>query len=204
MPALIRICVLPLLVLPPDGRACSCLEPSGVCNVAGASDLVFISNGRVNTLLLDAWNVAQLPSARRLTQETQQPDANSRGSLESLRKTYLDLFPDLPGDMRKLIAGAPSADSLTRLWYAILGRGRLVRLRVTTTFRMGDDDDDDQKDSNDSASPEPRRRLRTEGTKTSIQPSPPSTCGHRWTTAACLSRSARLTWCTLPMTKKPE
>lgn len=149
MPALIRICVLPLLVSAAwTAEACSCSGTLSVCNEVGASDLVFIGTVEsVTPRFLDAWNVAQLPSVRRLTGETQQLHADSGGSLESLRKTYLDLFPDLPDNMRKQIAGAPSADSLTRLWYAVLGRGRLVRLRVATTFRMDDDDDDTPKDS---------------------------------------------------------
>jgi hypothetical protein len=153
VPTLIRICVLPLFLLGTwTAEACSCSGTLSVCNEVGASDLVFI--GTVESItpkLLDAWNVAQLPSVRRLTQETLGAHTNSQGdSLDSLRRTYRELFPDLSEEMKKQIEAAPSADSLTRLWYAVLGRGRLVRLRVTTTFRMGDDDDQDSDDADDS------------------------------------------------------
>jgi hypothetical protein len=150
MPALIRICGLSLVLLCGwTAEACSCSGTLSVCNEVAGSDLVFI--GTVESItpgILDAWNAAQLPSARRITEETLRGNATAgNGSLESLRKTYLELFPDLPLQLKKQIATAPSTDSLTKLWYGILGRGRLVRLRVNTTFRMGDDDDQDSDDA---------------------------------------------------------
>ena len=131
------------MLLPMAALGCKCQLTNSACRETAASEIIFI--GTVEAIepnFLDPWSPTQASSMALLNREYEQASDFTR-----LRDAYLKVFPDLPPEHKKRLAGAASKDDLSQLFYWILDHGKRVRLRVKTMYRNGDDDpvdDDDE------------------------------------------------------------
>jgi hypothetical protein len=116
-----------------------------VCNEVASTDIIFV--GAVDAIepgFLDSWNAGQRAALDLLNRESARSQTDrSPAAFASLRDAYLKVFPDLPEDHKKRLAGATSPEQLAELFYWILDHGKRVRLRVKTVFRGELDEDDD-------------------------------------------------------------
>ncbi len=135
------------LLFPLAAFACKCQLTLSVCNEVASTDIIFV--GAVEAIepsFLDSWNAGQRAALDLLNRESARAQADrSPAAFARLRDAYLKVFPDLPEDHKKRLAGATSPDQLAELFYWILDHGKRVRLRVKTVFRgdLDDDNDDD-------------------------------------------------------------
>ena len=142
-----RRAVLLWVLFPLAGLACKCQLTMSVCGEVNSTDIIFV--GAVEAIepsFLDSWNAGQRAALDLLNRESARAQTDhSPAAFARLRDAYLQVFPDLPEDHKKRLAGATSPDQLAELFYWILDHGKRVRLRVKTVFRgeLGDDDDDD-------------------------------------------------------------
>ena len=134
------LCVL----IPISAFACKCQLTLSACNEVAANDIVFVGTVEaIHPSFLDSWNAGQRSALDLLNQESARAQSDrSPAAFAKLRDAYLQVFPDLPADLKKRIAAATSPAELADLFYWILDHGKRVRLRVRTVFR-GDDDDGD-------------------------------------------------------------
>ena len=142
-----RRAVLLWVLFPVAALACKCQLTMSVCDEVASTDIIFV--GAVEAIepsFLDSWNAGQRAALDLLNRESARAQTDrSPAAFARLRDAYLQVFPDLPEEHKKRLAGATSPDQLAELFYWILDHGKRVRLRVKTVFRgeLGDDDDDD-------------------------------------------------------------
>ena len=145
-----RRAVLLWVLFPVAALACKCQLTMSVCDEVASTDIIIV--GAVEAIepsFLDSWNAGQRAALDLLNRESARAQTDhSPAAFTRLRDAYLQVFPDLPEDHKKRLAGATSPDQLAELFYWILDHGKRVRLRVKTVFRgeLGDDDDDDDDD----------------------------------------------------------
>ena len=142
-----RRAVLLWVLFPVAALACKCQLTMSVCDEVASTDIIIV--GAVEAIepsFLDSWNAGQRAALDLLNRESVRAQTDcSPAAFARLRDAYLEVFPDLPEEHKKRLAGATSPDQLAELFYWILDHGKRVRLRVKTVFRgeLGDDDDDD-------------------------------------------------------------
>jgi hypothetical protein len=135
------------VLFPLAALACKCQLTMSVCNEVAATDIIFV--GVVEAIepsFLDSWNAGQRAALDLLNRESARAQTDrSPAAFARLRDAYLKVFPDLPEDHKKRLAGATSPEQLAELFYWILDHGKRVRLRVKTVFRgeLDEDGDDD-------------------------------------------------------------
>jgi hypothetical protein len=128
--------------------ACECETSFASCHEVGASDLVFIGTVQsIEPIFMNRWYMANQSPMRSLNDayaEAQQHP--SAAALARLKDAYLNIFPGLAPDEKRLLQGAGTIHDVASLFYSALDRGMRVRLKVRTLFKHQEDDDAKKKE----------------------------------------------------------
>ena len=146
--AVLVLCVLSFVLFSRAAQACQCEASFSTCKEVKLSDLVFIGSVEsIEPIFLNRWNGTNQSSMRLFNDALN--DAQQHGTPESLarlKETYFKMFPGLADREKKQMQTAGTTQEVAALLYSSLDRGMRVRLKVKTTYKLGDNDDDDRKD----------------------------------------------------------